>query len=117
MTERRYSAAKVRLAANFSFLRSRAGKSQREIAEVSGVSQKTISSMEDPGAKNSPVVTNVEKLAECYRVPLGALFEEDLSQQGSDIDGLMLWMRCYAGLTGAQQRMLLNLARELTINT
>lgn len=76
------SPAKAFLAANFRFLRHQTAMAQSAVARASGVSQKTISNLENPDSDSTPLVTNVEKLCRYYGVCPSSLLALNFSESG-----------------------------------
>lgn len=112
MVQHSISPARSRLGRNFRFLRDRSGLSQRSVERFSGVPQKTISNIESPGSGVSPLMANVERLAQHYGLSMASLLVMDLESRELDPGDVSELISSLSKLSETQLGLLLSLTRE-----
>ncbi|HBO92565.1 MAG TPA: hypothetical protein DD667_04740 [Gammaproteobacteria bacterium] len=86
---------------------------QEDVAEASGVSQKTVSNVESPNSKSSPLVTNVEKLCSYYGVSPSSILALNFSESGVEPQHFSEMITQFCALNPERRALVVALAKEL----
>lgn len=86
---------------------------QAEMARIAGVSQKTISNLENAESMTSPQMKTVAKVAEYFSIHPAILIMEDLTDDSLTDKEVSLMLQRFAQLSPSHKRRIMDLISDL----
>jgi transcriptional regulator with XRE-family HTH domain len=102
------------LARNAKRLRTLQGRSQRDMAMIAAVSQKTISNLETPDSQISPKLSTVAAIARYFRIHPAIMLMDGITDDALTDVELGSMIEQFAGLPQRRKRQIMDLISDLS---